>query len=166
MPEAGWQRQHPGYRFASSRVNSDRTRMGQGVDQQPQRFNQAQRTSREGGEAQRTPQFTQAFQAIQADQAKPAAPEVFKNQKAGKAKIDEGSLGEGNKPFYFRCYKPGHGKLQCVAKLYCDICGSNEHLTGRCPVLKQPRLLAHPCGYDVNGLGFYHIPHAPIASRK
>jgi hypothetical protein len=139
--------------------------MGQGVDQQPQRFNQAQRTNRDGGEAQRTPQFTQASQAIQADQAEPAAPEVFKNQKAGKAKIDEGSSGEGNKPFCFS-YKPGHGKLECVAKLYCDICGSNEHLTGRCPVLKQPRLLAHPCGYDVNGLGFYHIPHAPIASRK
>jgi hypothetical protein len=22
--------------------------------------------------------------------------------------------------------------------------------------------MAHPCGYDVSGLGFYHIPHAPI----
>jgi hypothetical protein len=162
----GWQRQHPGYRFASSRVNSDRTRMGQGVDQQSQRFNQAQRIGGEGGEAQRTPRFTQASQATQADQAEPAAPEVFKNQKAGKAKIDEGSSGEGNKQFCFRCYKPGHGKLECVAKLYCDICGSNEHLTGRCPILKQPRLLAYSCGYDVNGLRFYHIPHAPTAPGK
>jgi hypothetical protein len=32
--------------------------------------------------------------------------------------------------------------------------------------LKQPRLLAHPCGYDVSGLGFYHIPHAPITPGK
>jgi hypothetical protein len=32
----------------------------------------------------------------------------------------------------------------------------------KCPILKQPRLLAHPCGYDVSGLGFYHIPHASI----
>jgi hypothetical protein len=26
--------------------------------------------------------------------------------------------------------------------------------------------MAHPCGYDVNGLGFYHIPHAPIITGK
>jgi hypothetical protein len=39
-------------------------------------------------------------------------------------------------------------------------------MTGRCPILKQPRLLAHPYGYDVSGLGFYHIPHAPITSTK
>jgi hypothetical protein len=26
--------------------------------------------------------------------------------------------------------------------------------------------MAHPCGYDVNGLGFYHIPHAPISTGK
>jgi hypothetical protein len=39
-------------------------------------------------------------------------------------------------------------------------------MTGKCPILKQPRLLAHPCGYDVSSLGFYHIPHAPITSEK
>jgi hypothetical protein len=37
---------------------------------------------------------------------------------------------------------------------------------GKCPILKQPRILAHPCGYDVSGLGFYHIPHAPLAATK
>jgi hypothetical protein len=42
----------------------------------------------------------------------------------------------------------------CTAKLRCDICGSNKHMTGKCPILKHPRLLAHPCGYDVSGLGF------------
>jgi hypothetical protein len=47
-------------------------------------------------------------------------------------------------------------------QLWCDICGSNEHITGKCLILKQPRLLAHSCGYDVSGLDFYHIPHAPI----
>jgi hypothetical protein len=91
---------------------------------------------------------------------------VFKDQKAGKAKVDERSSGDGSKPFCFRCYKPGHGKLECKAKLMCDICASTEHLTGRCPILKQPRLMAHPCGYDVNGLGFYHIPHAPVHISK
>jgi hypothetical protein len=63
--------------------------------------------------------------------------EVFKNEKVGKAKVDEGrSRGTDDKPFCFRCYKPGHGKLACTAKLWCDICGSNEHMTGRCPILK------------------------------
>jgi hypothetical protein len=96
----------------------------------------------------------QAQQATQATQPQPAVSEHFKNQKAGKAKVDEGSSGEVNKPFCFRCYKPGHGKLECIAKLLCDICGSTEHLTGRCLILKQPLLMAHPSGYDINGLGF------------
>jgi hypothetical protein len=95
-----------------------------------------------------------------------SATEVFKSQKAGKAKVDEGSSGEGSKPFCFRCYKPGHGKLECKTKLFCDICATTKHLIGRCPILKQPRLLAHSCGYDVNRLGFYHVPHAPITFGK
>jgi hypothetical protein len=33
-------------------------------------------------------------------------------------------------------------------------------------ILKQPRLLAHLCGYHVNGLGFYHIPHALFSFGK
>jgi hypothetical protein len=54
----------------------------------------------------------------------------------------------------------------CTAKLRYEICGSNEHMTGKCPILKQPHLLAHPCGYDVSGLGFYHILHASITPGK
>jgi hypothetical protein len=118
---------------------------------------QTQRAGGEGGE--------QSQKGSQATPTEPHAPEVFKNQKACKAKVDEGSSMEGSKPF-FRCYKHGHGKLECMAKLLCDICGNNEHITGRCPILKQPCLMAHPCGYDVNGLGFYHIPHAPITPGK
>jgi hypothetical protein len=95
------------------------------------------------------------------------APEIFKAQKPGKAKVEEGSSVEGKEnPFFFRCYKPGHGKLECIAKLLCDICGSTDQLKGRCPVLKQPHFLAHLYGYDVSGLGFYHIPHAPINFGK
>jgi hypothetical protein len=97
----------------------------------------------------------------------PHVPEVFKNEKVGMTKVDEGRSGEADdKPFCFRCYKPGHGKLICTAKLWCNICGSNEHMTGRCPILKQRCLLAHPCGYDMSGLGFYHILHAPITAGK
>jgi hypothetical protein len=106
-------------------------------------------------------------------EADPQVPEVFKTEKAGKAKVDEGRAGEGarssegnDKPFCFRCYKPRHGKLVCTAKLRCEICGSNEHMTSKCPILKQPPLLAHPYGYDMSGLGFYHIPHALITLGK
>jgi hypothetical protein len=112
------------------------------------------------------PHIQEVFKAQKAEKAEAGeshVPEVFKNEKARKAKVDEGQSSEGDdKPFCFRCYIPGHGKLVCTTKLWCDICGSNEHMTGKCPILKQPCLLAHPCGYDVNGLGFYHIPQAPI----
>lgn len=46
------------------------------------------------------------------------------------------------------------------------MCDSTDPLTSKCPILKQPRTLAHPCGYDVPGLGFYHIPHAPLVTSK
>jgi hypothetical protein len=55
--------------------------------------------------------------------------------------------------------------LNAKQKLFCDICATTKHLIGRC-ILKQPRLLAHSCGYNVNGLGFYHVPHAPITFGK
>jgi hypothetical protein len=100
-------------------------------------------------------------------QSESLVPEVFKAQKLGKAMVDEGSSSDSkDKPFCFRCYKPGHGKFQCTIKLLCEICGNTDHLTGKCPILKQPRLLAHSCGYDVSGLGFYYIPHAPINFGK
>jgi hypothetical protein len=93
----------------------------------------------------------------------PKVPKVFKNEKAGKVKVDEGQSGEGDdKPFHFLLLQTGHSKLVCTTKLWCDICGSNEHMTRKCPILKQSRLLAHPCGYDVSGLGFYHIPHVQL----
>jgi hypothetical protein len=96
----------------------------------------------------------------------PLVSNVFMEQKAGKAKVDEGGAAGANvkdtKKFCFRCYKPGHGKLECIAKLLCEICGN----TDKCPILKQPRTLAHPCGHDVSGLGFYHIPHAPYTTTK
>jgi hypothetical protein len=153
-----------GYRYSGSRVNTDRARQ----TQQPE-F--PQRNASNQASTQRSINATnqageQSQQASQDAQHEPSVPEVFKSQKAGKDKVDEGSSGEGSKPFCFRCYKPGHGKLECKAKLFCDICASTEHLTGCCPILKQPRLMAHPCGYDVNRLGFYHIPHAPVSIGK
>jgi hypothetical protein len=93
----------------------------------------------------------------------PRVPEVFKEQKAGKAKVEEGQSGKGKeKLFCFRCYKPCHGKLECTTNLLCEI--STDHLIGKCLILKQPRLLARPCGYDVSGLCFYHIPNNALVN--
>jgi hypothetical protein len=158
----GWQcPPYPGYRFSGSRfVHNGRER-----GDRPAALNQqtmANQRAAVGGDS--------SHQSAATPHAEPPVPEVFKMQKVGKAKVEEGQFGEGidksDKPFCFHCYKPGHGKLYCTAKLLCEIYGNTEHLTGRCPILKQPRLLAHPCGYDVNGLGFYHIPHAPIQVGK
>jgi hypothetical protein len=192
----GWQRRpYRGYRYSGSRFNvpAERGTAGCGVGGQGTRFHTAneigalasaaqagsQATTAQGaganmqehqGQGASEPQALEVFRsqkAGKAEMSEPKVPEVFKNEKPGKMKVDEGQLGEGDdKPFCFRCYKLGHGKLVCIAKLWCDICGSNEHMTGRCPILKQPRLPAHPCRYDVSGLGFYHIPHAPITFEK
>jgi hypothetical protein len=71
------------------------------------------------------------------------------------------------KPFCFCCYKPGHGKLaDCMRQSFFVTCGSTDHLTSKYPIQKQPHLLDHPCGYDVRGLGFYYVPHAPINFGK
>jgi hypothetical protein len=159
----GWQRQqHPRYRYSGSRVNTDRARPAQqpGFTQR----NTSNQASAQRSINIRSPVGEKSQQASQDTQQEPVVPEVFKSQKVGKAKVEEGSSGEGSKPFFFTCYKPGHGKVECEAKLLCDICASTEHLTGHCPILKQPCLMAHPCGYDINGLGFYHIPHAPIST--
>jgi hypothetical protein len=182
----GWQRRpYRGYRYSGSRFNGGvgRGSGDQGTGQNASHVHGARPTVQiqipAGGETSRRgasdSQGQVDFRAQKTWRAEvvPQVPEVFKNEKAGKAKVDEGRSSEGgrgdvgdDKPFCFRCYKPGHGKLVCTSKLRCDICGNKKHMTGRCPILKQPRLLAHPCGYDVSGLGFYHIPHAPIASGK
>jgi hypothetical protein len=42
----------------------------------------------------------------------------------------------------------------------------NEHINHKCPILKMPRLVAQVVGYAVHGLGFYHIPRAPLPRAK
>jgi hypothetical protein len=101
-------------------------------------------TSCRGGGGELDPQDQGDFRTPKTGraEAEPQAPKVFKNEKVCKVKVDEGRSVEGgraeagdDKPFCFHCYKPGHGKLVCTAKLRYHICGSNEHMTGRCPIL-------------------------------
>jgi hypothetical protein len=88
-----------------------------------------------------------------------------------KDKAESSAQGEAraniNKPFCHRCLTRGHPKEECVEALFCEICESSAHVKGRCPLLKKARsLYAMTCGYAVDGLGFYYIPHsAPSRPR-
>jgi hypothetical protein len=147
----GWQRRpYRGYRYSGSRFNGGvgRGSGDQGTGQNASHVHGARPTVQiqipAGGEtSHRGASDSQGQVDFRAQktwraEAVPQVPEVFKNEKAGKAKVDEGRSSEGgradvgdDKPFCFRCYKPGHGKLVCTTKLRCDICGNNEHMTGR-----------------------------------
>ncbi|CAO2173343.1 unnamed protein product [Urochloa humidicola] len=65
-----------------------------------------------------------------------------------------------------RCTQKGHLAADCTNKVYCVICDGHDHVNHRCHLLKQPRPVAHAVGYAVMGLGFYHIPHAPLSRKK
>jgi hypothetical protein len=42
--------------------------------------------------------------------------------------------------------------------MYCDICASHDHVRPRCPKFRATKLAAAPCGFAVEGLGFFHVP--------
>ncbi|TVU25382.1 hypothetical protein EJB05_27876, partial [Eragrostis curvula] len=112
------------------------------------------------------PQRAQENTGGPANVEQPVVPE------AGKAAAVENTSGgkkekTKEKPkFCFRCFKPGHKKEECTVVLFCGICLSTEHLTAKCTVYKNPRQTAYPVGFEVDGFGFYHIPHAPLAQAK
>jgi hypothetical protein len=72
----------------------------------------------------------------------------------------------GKQPYCYRCLKKGHTMQGCTAKLFCDICHTEAHNSGRCPVFRGDKPGALTCGYAVDGLGFYYIPHAPRQKNK
>jgi hypothetical protein len=47
----------------------------------------------------------------------------------------------------------------CHAMMFCDICASHDHVRPRYPKFRAPKLAVVPCGYVVEGLGFFHVPH-------
>jgi hypothetical protein len=77
-------------------------------------------------------------------------------QRAGKP-----PLKEGKQPYCFRCLTKGHVMQVCLAMLYCEICRSKAHNTDRCLQFWGDKTNALTCGYTVDGLGFFYIPHVP-----
>jgi hypothetical protein len=72
-----------------------------------------------------------------------------------------------NKPYCHRCLSKGHVKEDCTTPLACDICTSLSHLKQMCPLQKKAsKVFAMTCGYAVDGLGFYYIPHQALTKPK
>jgi hypothetical protein len=70
-------------------------------------------------------------------------------------------------PFCFRCKNKGHQLSDCNIELFCEICDVKTHLTSKCPVVRACKTFAIPCGYAVEGLGFYFIPQPiPVKQRQ
>jgi hypothetical protein len=63
------------------------------------------------------------------------------------------------KPFCYHCHTKVHTMAECTAVLCCEIC-YGDHVTKICPNMKKMNTTAIPCGYAVEGLGFYFIPLA------
>ena len=61
-----------------------------------------------------------------------------------------------------RCGVKGHLMFECTATVFCEICRSSDHAISRCPILKQPKPVAHLVGEAADALAGFHIPHAPI----
>jgi hypothetical protein len=43
--------------------------------------------------------------------------------------------------------------------MFCGVCESMDHVQVRCPKVRAVNGAAVPCGFAVEGLGFFHIPY-------
>jgi hypothetical protein len=73
--------------------------------------------------------------------------------------------GSGKSPYCFRCMTKGHAIEDYHANMFCDICESQDHLRVWCPKFRAIKDVAVPCGFAVEGLGFFHIPHESSAKQ-
>lgn len=64
---------------------------------------------------------------------------------------------KSKKPYCYRCRTKGHVNTECTVVLFCDVC-HGDHAKKACPNLENLNFTAIPCGYAVEGLGFYFIP--------
>jgi hypothetical protein len=72
-----------------------------------------------------------------------------------------------NIPYCYRCLTRGHVTEECNILLFRDICESSAHVKGRCPLLKKAKnMYAMTCGYAIDGLGFYYIPHSQTTQSR
>ncbi|WVZ93689.1 hypothetical protein U9M48_039650 [Paspalum notatum var. saurae] len=70
----------------------------------------------------------------------------------------KGGKNKTSKPYCYRCFTKGHVISVFTTVLCCDMCDENDHATKACPYAKGAKPTATPCGYAVDGLGFYYIP--------
>jgi hypothetical protein len=72
-----------------------------------------------------------------------------------------------NNPYCYRCLTRGHPKEECDVNLFCDVCESTTHVNGHCLLFKKAKnLYVMTCGYVVDGLGFYYIPHSVLIKPR
>ncbi|CAO2203924.1 unnamed protein product [Urochloa humidicola] len=88
------------------------------------------------------------------------------NKLSGEKRKKKKGKGKPEDAWCFRCCSKGHVSAECSTVLFCNICESDEHVAAKCPLKKKPRPVAVAVGYAVDDLGFYHIPHGPIAISK
>jgi hypothetical protein len=74
--------------------------------------------------------------------------------------------GSGKSPYYFQCKTKGHAIEECHTCMFCDICESPDHIRLRCPKLRAVKGATVPCGFAVEGLGFFHNPHESSTKQR
>jgi hypothetical protein len=104
---------------------------------------------------------TQPAEVTMKDKHKQDKEEPLKEVAESSAQGEDRGNNVMNVPYCYRCLTRGHAKEECNVQLFCDICESSSHVKGCCPLLKKAKnLYAMTCGYVVDGLGFYYIPHS------
>jgi hypothetical protein len=78
----------------------------------------------------------------------------------------QGANKSKNIPYCYRCHTMGHVYAMCTAVISCDICEFDAHVSKICPLLKGDKPMAIPCGYAVENLGFYYIPHTGVRKAR
>lgn len=86
-----------------------------------------------------------------------------KPEPSSKAETKEGG---GKSPYCYRCLTKGHIMTECTVEEFCEVCASKDHVKARCQIYRADRIQAAPCGYAVQGLGFFHIPHTPGQKQR
>ena len=93
--------------------------------------------------------------------AVPQNPKAPQSKSVGQESSLQGAQKSKGKLYCYRCHTKGHTISVCAAVLSCDIC-FGDHVTKT--YLKNMQTSAIPCGYSVEGLGFYFIP--PVAENS